>query len=148
VDKRKRTAGYLVNLLMFAYLAIGVGVTLAHSVLAGILYVVLIPIAFLVVAYAWCARCPCRLNACTHIWVGKLTRFLPQRKPGEPSIEDWVGQAVYIAALHLPPQYWLWQHKPLFALFWGLMLATFLVGPLYACKGCPNKHCYVGALRG
>jgi hypothetical protein len=57
-----------------------------------------------------------------------------------------MGQVVYLMGLHLLPQYWLWQDKALFVLFWGLALATFLVGPLYVCKGCPNERCYVGKL--
>jgi hypothetical protein len=141
---RKRTAGYLINGLMLAYLGIGVWVVMRVSVLLGWLYVALIGLSFAVVATVWCARCPCRVDACTHIWLGQLTRFLPPREPGAPTVCDWVGHAFYIAGLHLLPQYWLWQNKGLFALFWGLALTTFLVGPLYACKGCQNRHCYVG----
>ena len=144
---RKRAAGYVVNLLMFAYLGLGVWVVTRNSIFLGILYIVLIGLSFVVVAYAWCTKCPCRLGACTHIWVGKLTKFLPQRKPGRYTVGDWVGQVIYLLGLHLLPQYWLWQDKALFVLFWVLALATFLVGPLHACKGCPNKHCYVGQLR-
>jgi len=144
---RKKAAGYVVNLLMLAYLGLGVWVVMRDSIFWGILYIVLIGLSFFVVAYAWCAKCPCRSGACTHIWVGKLTRFLPQREPGKYTVGDWMGQVVYLMGLHLLPQYWLWQDKALFVLFWGLALATFLVGPLYACKGCPNKHCYVGQPR-
>ena len=144
---RKKAAGYVVNLLMLAYLGLGVWVVMRDSIFWGTLYIVLMGLSFVAVAYAWCAKCPCRSEACTHIWVGKLTRFLPQREPGEYTMGDWVGQAVYFAGLHFLPQYWLWQDKALFVLFWGLALAAFLVGPLCACKGCPNEHCHVGQLR-
>ena len=143
---RKKAAGYVVNLLMLAYLGLGVWVVARASIFLGVLYIVLIGLSFVVVAYAWCAKCPCRSGGCTHIWVGKLTRFLSQRKPGKYTPGDWVGQVVYLTGLHLLPQYWLWQDKTLFVLFWVLALATFLIGPLYACKGCPNKHCYVDKL--
>jgi hypothetical protein len=72
MNKRRKKVGYLVKLLMFTYLAVGIGVILAHKVLAGVLYIVLISTAFLIIAYAWCARCPCWTGACTHIWFGSL----------------------------------------------------------------------------
>jgi hypothetical protein len=144
---RKKAAGYAINLLMLAYLGLGVWVVIRTSIFWGVLYIVLIGLSFVVVAYAWCAKCPCRSGACTHIWVGKLTKFLPRRKPGKYTAGDWAGQVIYLLGLHLLPQYWLWQDKVLFALFWVLALATFLAGPLYACKGCPNKRCYVDQLQ-
>lgn len=56
---RKRVAGYVVNLLMLAYLGLGVWVVMCHSVLWGAVYIALIGFSFIVVAYAWCAKCPC-----------------------------------------------------------------------------------------
>ena len=73
--KRKTIAGLIVNLLMLAYLDIGVWVVARHSTFLGILYVVSICLFFLTVAYVWCARCPCRLDACTHLWLGKLMEW-------------------------------------------------------------------------
>ena len=139
---RKRIlAGYIINLLMFVYLALGVAVVLRHSVSLGILYVVIIFLSLLTVAYSMCSKCACRFDACTHLWLGKLARLLPQRKPGSYTFWDGVGSMVYLAGLQLPPQYWLWQDKALFALFWVLSLAVFLIGPLYACRTCKNEYC-------
>ncbi len=141
--RNKVLAGYIINLLMMTYLALGVSVVLRHSVPLGILYVVIILVSFVAIAYAFCAKCACRHHSCTHLWLGKLAQLLPPRKPGPYTFWDGMGQMFYIAGLQLFPQYWLWQNKVLFALFWGLSLATFLVGPLYACKGCENKYCYL-----
>lgn len=137
----KLLAGTIVNALMLAYLALGMSVVLSYSVPVGVLYVVLIALSFILVAYSWCAKCPCRLRSCTHIWLGRLTKVLPQREPGPYTFWDSIGAFVYITGLHLLPQPKLWQNKALFVLFWVLALATFLVGPLYACKLCEHRHC-------
>jgi hypothetical protein len=137
----KIIAGYIINLLMLSYLTLGVVLVLRNNVSLGIVYIAVIGFSFILCAYFWCGKCPCRLNACTHLWLGKLTKFLPQRTPGEYTFGDKVGTWLYIIGLHGIPQYWLWQQKALFGLFWGLALATFLVGPLYACKSCQHAYC-------
>lgn len=137
----KRIAGYIINVFMLSYLTLGIVIVLRHSAFWGIVYLVAICLSFIICAYCWCGKCPCRLHACTHLWLGKLTQFLPQRKPGEYTSGDKVGAWLYIIGLHGIPQYWLWQQKALFGLFWGLALATFLVGPLYACKSCQHTYC-------
>lgn len=139
--KSKRLAGYIVNLLMLIYLTLGVSAVLRNNALLGILYIMVIFLSFITIAYAWCAKCPCRLDSCAHLWLGKLAQLLPPRKPGRLTSWDWVGALVYIAGLQFFPQYWLWQNKASFVLFWALSLATFLVGPLYACKICEHEHC-------
>jgi hypothetical protein len=139
--RSKISAGYATNLLMLAYLTIGMVVVTGHSILLGIAYIVLILLSFLCVAYSWCAKCPCRTHACTHIWLGKLATLLPFREPGRWTRWEYAGTLFYLLGLHALPQYWLWQNKVLFALFWILALATFLIGPLHACKICANEYC-------
>jgi len=81
---------------MLTYLTLGVAVTLSNSVPLGILYLVLIPFSFLVVAYSFCAKCACRFHSCTHLWLGRLARSLPPRKPGRYTFWDGVGILVFI----------------------------------------------------
>lgn len=139
--KKRRAAGYSINLLMTLYLALGVGVIVCDSLAFGLLYLALIALGFLAVAYSWCAKCPCRSGGCAHLWLGKLGGLLPAREPGRFTAGDWIGTAVYLGGLHLLPQVWLWQYKALFVLFWGLVLITFLVGTLFACPACENRAC-------
>lgn len=139
--KRKTVAGFLVDLFMLVYLAIGVSVVIHASVALGFLYLGIIALSFLCVAYFFCAKCACRLHACTHLWLGKLTTFLPQRKPEPYTVGDSAGTLLYLVGLHALPQYWLWQDKQSFVVFWTLAFATFVVGPLYACKRCQNTFC-------
>jgi len=126
---------------MLAYLVLGIAAVLEHGVELAVLYVVLIVLSFIAVAYSMCAKCPCRVHTCTHLWLGRLTRLLPQRTPGRYTFWDTTGSLFYIAGLHLLPQYWLWQNKARFILFWALALAAFLAGPLYTCKTCANQYC-------
>lgn len=137
----RRVVGYLVNLLMFVYLTLGMVMVLSSNVYLGLLYGAIIAASFLSIAYAWCSKCVCRFHGCTHLWLGKLAQLLPLREPGRYTAGDWAGMGLYLAGLHLFPLYWLWQNKIALMLFGGLALATFLVGSMYACGICKNGHC-------
>jgi hypothetical protein len=139
--KRKTVAGYIINLFMFVYLTIGVWVVMRDSVASGFLYLGIIALSFLCVAYFFCAKCACRLHACMHLWLGKPTILLPKRTPEPYTLGDSAGSLLYLVGLHALPQYWLWQNSGLFVIFWALAFATFFVGPLHACKGCQNTFC-------
>lgn len=138
---KTRTFVYVGNLLMLIWLALGVWVVLSSNVLMGALYIVVIFLSLVIVAYSLCAKCPCRFHSCAHIVLGRLTRLLPRRRPGRYTFGDKVGATVYLVGLHALPQYWLWQNKVLFALFWVLSITVFLVLHFAACPTCKNEYC-------
>ncbi len=132
---------YVGNLLMLIWLALGVWVVFSNSILMGVLYIIVILLSLVVIAYSMCAKCPCRFHSCAHIVLGQLTRWLPDRKPGKYTFWDKVGTIVYLVGLHALPQYWLWQNKVLFILFWVLSITVFLVLHFAACPTCKNEYC-------
>ncbi len=138
---RSRPWVYVGNLLMLIWLALGVWVVLDSSVSMGILYIVVIFLSLIIVAYSLCAKCPCRFQSCAHIVLGQLARLLPRRKPGKYTSWDRVGATIYLLGLHALPQYWLWQNKILFVLFWVLSISVFVVLHFAACPTCKNTHC-------
>ena len=127
--------------MMLLWLALGVSVVLYYNVALGLLYVLIIVISFLIIAYSRCARCPCRLDSCAHIWPGRLAERLPRREPGEARSWDGLGSVLYLVGLHALPQVWLWRHKALFALFWVLSLGVFLILHRSVCPTCKNRRC-------
>ena len=138
---KTRTLVYVGNLLMLVWLALGVWVVFSSNVLMGALYVVVIFLSLILVAYSRCAKCPCRFHSCAHIVLGRLCKFLPRRKPGKYTFWDNVGATIYLVGLHALPQYWLWQNKVLFVLFWILSIAVFLILHFAACPTCENEYC-------
>jgi hypothetical protein len=140
-QKQRTWLKYIGNALMLLWLALGVSVVLYDNVTWGVAYIVIITLSFVTIAYSRCAKCVCRLESCTHIWLGRLAELLPRREPGEYTSLDGVGAVLYLVGLHAPPQYWLWQHKALFALFWALSLGVFVALNFSVCQTCKNQHC-------
>ena len=132
---------YVGNALMLLWLALGVSVVLYHNVGAAVIYILVIAASLTTIAYSMCAKCPCRFESCAHIWLGRLTKLLPRREPGPYTSWDGVGSVIYFVGLHAPPQYWLWQHKTLFALFWILSLSVFFILHFSVCPTCENQYC-------
>lgn len=133
--------GIVINALMLVYLSLGATAVFHDSLFFGLLYLGVIVLGFVSVAYTWCSRCPRRRDGCTHIWLGRLAEVLPERDPGSFGPIDWLGTTVYIGGLHLFPQYWLWQNRVTFVLFWVLVGATYLIGTLGECADCENRTC-------
>ena len=98
------------------------------------------------VLYAFCAKCTCR-NACRHIILGPLTRFLPRREVAPYTFADIAMTAVGISPLLLFPQYWLFGQKTLLLFFWQLTAALVIEIVLFVCKGCENAHCPARRMR-
>jgi hypothetical protein len=138
---KARTLVYVGNLLMLIWLVLGVWVVFSSNVLMGVLYIVVISLSLIIVAYSLCTKCPCRFQSCAHIVLGRLTELLPRRKPGRYMFWDRVGSVAYLVGLHALPQYWLWQNKVVFALFWVLSAIVFLVLRFAACPMCKNEYC-------
>ncbi len=95
---------------------------LSLSPVLGIVYLGIIILANPVVLYAYCAKCLCREDACSHVFPGKLTRLLPARKQGSYKFADYFWTALSLLALFGFPIPWLWQSK---MLFFGLLAAAY-----------------------
>lgn len=95
----------------------------------------------LLVFYAYCAKCPCRMTACAHVLPGLVTRLLPRRVAGAYRWPDYCGLAIGVLAVFAVPQAALSRQPELLALFWGLVAVALVEIVLFLCRGCPNKKC-------
>lgn len=109
--------------------------------LAGMVYLITVMGASVIILYAYCAKCICRLDACSHVFPGKATRWFPRRRQEPYTAQDLLATALSLAIIFLFPQYWLWHHKPLFLIFWALTIIALVDIRLYVCKLCGNKIC-------
>ena len=114
---------------------------MTESISMGMLYLVILCVSPLIILYAFCAKCLCREHACSHVFPGRLTRFLPERTQTDYTFSDIFWTAIPLMALFIFPQFWMWQNKLLFILFWVLFLAGLLEILLLVCRGCGNTKC-------
>jgi len=110
-------------------------------------YVLILIFAPVLIVYSYCSKCVCRNYQCGHVFPGKLTKLLPERKEGPYSIVDIAVTAVSLSALIGYPQFWLWQNQSLFILFWVLTIFGLAEILLFVCKGCKNENCPVCVIR-
>lgn len=114
---------------------------LSQSPVLGLAYLGIMILANPIVLYAYCAKCLCRDDACSHVFPGKLTRLLPSRKQGPYTRMDYFWTSLSLIALFGFPVAWLWQNRLLFFGYWillGVGLAEIL---LFVCRTCRNENC-------
>lgn len=107
----------------------------------GFLYIAICGLCSCGILFAYCAKCRVRLDSCSHVFPGRLTRLLPRRKQGPYSHGDIGGTVFFLAAIILFPQYWLLKEMAAVVLFW--LLAIFAVTEilLFVCRQCENTAC-------
>lgn len=138
---RNNFHGVFSLILILASVVIALSYMLNVSPGWGLMYLGIIILASPMVLYAYCAKCLCRDDACSHIFPGKLTRLLPSRKQGAYTIMDYCWTALSLIALFGFPIPWLWRSKIVFIgyllfILIGLAEILFLV-----CRACRNQNC-------
>ncbi|RDU25005.1 hypothetical protein [Anaerosacchariphilus polymeriproducens] len=127
-------------IIMFAML-IGLVSIMLHSIQIGLFYITALFLLPIVVIFSYCSKCMCRLEDCGHVFPGKITKLLPKRKVREYYLKDILGVMIPALILCGFPQYWLWKCKPLFFIFWALLLIGIAEIYLFVCKKCRNVNC-------
>jgi len=117
-------------------------ITIAMSnIWLGAIQLFLLICSVLLVAYSYCAKCPSSQEKCGHPQIGFLRKFVPEREKSKYQIKDYLSLTPLIVVGIVIPQYWLWQNKALFVVFWALNI-TVLIGILTRlCTNCENKNC-------
>jgi hypothetical protein len=128
-------------ILILASVVIALFYMLSLSLGWGLSYLGIILIANPVVLYAYCAKCLCRDDACSHVFPGKLTRLLPPRKQGPYTFADYFWTALSLMALFGFPIPWLWQSNVLFFGYWLLLLIGLAEILFFVCPTCRNENC-------
>ena len=128
-------------ILMLASVVMALSYMLVQSLGWGLAYLGVIMIATPIVLYAFCAKCLCRQDSCSHVFPGRLTRLLPARKQGPYTIVDYFWTALGLMVLLAFPIPWLWQNKLLF-FGYGLLLIIGLAEIVFlVCPTCSNANC-------
>ena len=127
--------------LILASVVIALSYILSVSPGWGFIYLGIIILANPIVLYAYCAKCLCRDDACSHVFPGKLTRLLPARKQGPYTIMDYFWTVLSLIALFGFPQIWLWQSTGLFFGYWLLLLLGLAEILFFVCRTCRNQNC-------
>lgn len=130
-------------ILIAISIAIGVIAIWFVSIVPAMIYMALTIAAFGCVLYFYCLKCTCRLDSCGHVLPGKLTTLFPPRPPGKYSAFDMAATSVAMVVIVLFPQYWLWKYKPLFFIFWTLLVIGVIDILFYVCKDCDNELCLI-----
>jgi hypothetical protein len=118
-----------------------------ESAIWGGFYLLLVVLGSVLILFAYCAKCPCRSEACGHVVPGLLAHCLPDRVPGSYGFLDYLGVAAPLFILIAVPLPWLRSYPAAMALF-GILLAVGGTDILmYVCKGCGNQHCPLRKIR-
>ena len=138
---RSKFHGVFSLLLIVAAVVIALAYMFSQSIGWGLVYLAVIMLANPIVLYSYCAKCLCREDACSHYFPGKLTRLLPDRKPAPYSLIDYFGTAASLFVLFGLPQFWIWQNRSFFLLFWILLVSGLVEILLFVCRACSNTNC-------
>jgi hypothetical protein len=128
-------------ILILASVVMALSYMLSVSPGWGLIYLGIIILANPTVLYAYCAKCLCRDDACSHVFPGKLTRLLPARKQGSYTFLDYFWTALSLIALFGFPIPWLWQSTVLYFGYWLLLLFGLAEILFFVCRTCGNENC-------
>lgn len=131
----------IINSLLTIYLGIGAYAILSANLLLGGIYIILLLFSIILVSYSYCTKCSSCQKKCAHPQIGLIRKYLPHRIKVDYKFYDYVGIIPYIIIAQFIPQYWLWQNKIMFAIYWILSILV-LSGILVSlCRSCENKFC-------
>jgi hypothetical protein len=126
-----------------ALVCIGAATIFLHNQFAAAGYLLFVTIGGLLVMYdSLCVYCPYpyKYGDCL-FFPHQLVSQLTQMRTGELPWPRHLLTALVFAGLVLIPQYWLWGHWLLFAVFWSLVVAAGLVFSLHFCRRCRHNRC-------
>ena len=130
------------SLILFTLAIIAGLVSLSkHSIWPALAYLLVTGLAAAGILYAYCAKCVARQDNCSHVFPGRLTRHLPQRRQGPYKIRDIGATMFLLVVIVVFPQYWLVQDMKAMILFWlpALLAVTEIL--LFVCRQCENTSC-------
>jgi hypothetical protein len=138
---KERIHGFISIMLVISAFAIGLYAVISHSLAYGIIYAAVMAVSPFIIGYAFCSKCPCRIDSCGHVFVGKITKYVPERKQGAYTMIDYIAVFIPIIVLIAFPQIWLWNNKILFGIFWLFFLIAGVEVIFFVCTRCGNKAC-------
>jgi hypothetical protein len=130
-----------IALVLLALFGSSFVIFLSNNIL-GIIYFILIPILFTIIARLYCTKCQHTLDdTCRHVIIGKIAKVFKYRDERYTAI-DIIGTSIAVIFLVSTPQYWLIRTPYLFLAFWVLFLIAGIDIFAFVCKDCRNKNCF------
>lgn len=132
------------SLLLFV-LAVAAALTTLwrQSPWLGLIYFAICSLCASGILFAYCCKCSVRLDNCSHVFPGRLTRLLPQRRQSPYTFGDIAGTGLGLAMILLFPQYWLLQEVTVMLLFWLLAIVALAEILIFVCRQCENTGCLI-----
>lgn len=131
----------IINILLVGYLTIGtISITLT-SLWLGTFHFLLVGCSVVLVSYSYCSKCTSCQKTCGHPQIGIIRKIMPKRQKSKYQIKDYMGLVPLIIVGIIVPQYWLWQDKVLFGIFWVLNVTAAMGIITKLCVECENTNC-------
>ena len=138
-----RSHGLLTLIFLVLALLTGLAGIAVKAALPAVLYGLMIAAGVPAIICLFCGKCACRGEKCLMVFPGRLSVRLPPRKTDAYTRADFAGILGTLVLLAAFPLYWLWQTKPLLALYAVLGMAAHAEVLLVVCKACENRRCPV-----
>ena len=138
---KKNFHGVFSLILILASIVIALAYVLIESAGWGLIYLGIIILTNPIILYAYCAKCHCREDGCSHVLPGKLTRLMPPRKQGSYTQMDYFWTVVSLIALFGFPLIWLWPSTVFYFGYWLLLLFGLAEILFFVCRTCRNENC-------
>jgi hypothetical protein len=130
------------SLLLFSLAIIVALISLSNqSLWLALLYLVIVGLSSCGILYAYCTKCSVRLDNCSHVIPGSLTRYFPIRNQGPYTFLDYASTILLLLVLVLFPQYWLLTDRVALFLFWILAVIATAEILVFVCRQCENVQC-------
>jgi hypothetical protein len=110
-----------------------------NSLVLGVIYLAACGIGGWTVVYAYCSKCTCKAN-CAHVLPGKAA-LIYNRQPGPYTKTEIAALILALLPIIALPQFWLWQSKSLFIIYWLLIAIALIQVRTVICRSCDNTHC-------
>ena len=110
-----------------------------YSKLLGLIYLMIIILAFSFIALTYCTKCPIR-ERCNHLIPGFVSKLRKYNSSSYTNL-DIVSTLFAVLVIITFPQYWMFESFYLFLIFWFLMLIAGIEIFFFVCSKCGNMKC-------
>jgi hypothetical protein len=132
-------------ILVLTVFGMCLAVLAVKSLALTIIYFLFLTAGLLVIIYSYCAKCSVKDN-CSHIIVGKFTRFVPSRKVEPYTRTDFISIGLSFILLYAVSFFVLWNYKTLTFTAVLLLFLTAAEIKVKVCPVCKNTYCPINKI--
>jgi len=139
-NRKNNIHGYISVILFFISCGIGVVSIAYSSLLFGLLDILVIGLAFVIIAITYCSKCKCR-ESCNHWIFGKISILFSKSNTDKYTSFDLLITLISMGVVLALPQYWLLKIPFLFFSYWIVLAIAFFEILFFVCNKCENDKC-------